>query len=264
MIKSKFRNVLFLSGISLSISGCATYNLMENSETKVSMKEKIVLQDQIIAIGRASKPIENFENALVLAGKNNSYLVQPINDEKNPADIFQLMYSQLDLNAVYLIPGYRAPGYSTGEDLLGPKATPSQININLDKIDKTSQAANYYFDIYYIKLSNQVSQSDKKKVLDFGFECANYDLNGKNYLSCKRQINTMITLANQAKNINHIDYKLKTPINIKYSTYTESKNYSRQLFKVFMPVTVVFDIVTSPIQGSLFLLVSAMGTPGGL
>lgn len=241
------------------LGACATNALFNNTATETSTKTQIALQDQIIAIGHASKPIQGFEHALVLAGNQHSFLVQPNQDQNNPRDLFQQIFSQIDLNAVYIAPAMLDETISHLN-----KQQYNSIILKLDEKLKNSQSVPYKASLYFLKPTQKVSAKEQVQLTSLGFKCQTKLQDYPQQTFCSRDINTEITLASKVQNLNNLQYKLKQPINIQYQVTTTSNNYSKHLFKVFTPVTVAFDIVTSPIQGGVYLLAAMLGAPGSL
>lgn len=241
------------------ISACATHALFGNTETQTNSKTSIALQDQIVAIGQASKPVKNFENALVLVGKQHSFFVQPNNDTNNPSRLFQSIFNKIDLKSVYLAP-------SLGHNTMTQINTHQNNHIILELNEKIQNHRSVPYDasLYFIKASKELSKSEKNQLLSLGFQCQTALEDYPQQTVCNREIRTIITLASKAQNANNLPYRLKQPIDIQYKVTSTSKDYSRQFFKVLTPVTVAFDIVTLPIQGGIFLIGAMLGSPGGL
>lgn len=243
----------------LLLTACATNALFGNSETEITTKTKIALQDQIIAIGRTSQPIQGYENALVLAGQTHSFFVQPNIDSNNSADLFQKIFSHIDLKSLYLAP-------ALDNDAMTQINT-QQHNSILLKVDeklKNNRSVPYITSLYFIKKTQLLTAKETSTLKDLGFKYQTELTDYPKQTFCIRTIHTQITLASKVQNLNQLQYKLKQPIDIQYQVTTTSRNYSRQAFKIFTPLTVAFDIVTSPIQGGIFILASMLGAPGSL
>ena len=105
MIQSKlfFKSILLIAP-AFMFSGCMTVALFNKTEVRTTSNQQIALEDKVIAIGRPKQPIPNHPSALILAGKKNSYLVEPHPYSSDPKDLFEQIYNKIDLNYIYLDP----------------------------------------------------------------------------------------------------------------------------------------------------------------
>ena len=236
---------------SISISSCATYYALNNSDVQEVKKQHIMLQDKVIAIGRPSTPIPHYPYALILAGQKNSYLVQPVPSSTTPLNLFEQIYSQIDLNYIYLDPNNQISRNIQHNIKTPPE---NKLEFKLGNEPKISDLVNSKLGIYYLRELKKVPKKEKNQLAELGFQCDEANQSNTKYYLCNRHINTTIQVASQVKNINNIQHTLKQPLNIEF-TYTQTKkNYRRVGLKALTPVAVAVDIITSPIQGAAVLL----------
>lgn len=232
-------------GSSILLNGCATMSLLDRAESKPAKQyEKDVLAESVIAVGYPNVPIGGYESAMLLAGKNYSFLVQPIESSDTPENLFQTLFSQVDLNSLYIDP--MPTNYAVKEKM---QAKSNTLILNL-KNDDSKQIKNVTADIglIFVKPVNSLRVREQSQIEQLGFECNKAIVAEQENIVCQRTVPTAITVASAVQNINNVNYKLKQPLTIEFNYQGKTKASNKEWLKVFTPVAIAVDIVTLPVQ----------------
>lgn len=236
-----------LLGLSIGLSGCATASLVSYTKTDhVQEHVKNVLSENVIAVGYPNKPIKGYEDAMILAGKNYSFLVQPAADSHTSSDIFRRIFAQVDLGSLYID---TLPSYSTYNVQQKTQADSNQLVINIDG-NKSSQIKDIptFIGLLYAKPINEIKLNEQLQLENFGFECQIATIAEQQNMICQRIVRIELTVASAVQNIDQINHKLKQPLKIQLNQKWEVSDNANKLGVVLLPVTMAVDIITFPIQ----------------
>lgn len=253
-----------LLGSSIVLNGCAT-TVLSNFTKRDHMKNhtKNILSENVIAVGYPNKPIEGYEDAMILAGKNYSFLVQPVVSSHTSSDIFSRIFSQVDLGSLYIDTNpsfYYSDSdaqreYRTRDIQKKIQADSNELILNIDR-DRSSQVKNVsrYINLVYAKPINEVKNNEQPQLENLGFKCQTSVIAEQQSLACQRPVHIEITVASAVQNIDQINHKLKQPMTIQLNEEWRSRDSTYNLGIALLPVSVAVDIVTLPIQAIGFLV----------
>ncbi|MBS9779620.1 MAG: hypothetical protein KGV51_03240 [Moraxellaceae bacterium] len=222
---------LLLSLSILNLTGCmATMGLMDVTDDAGigTGKEVTILKDKVIAIGQASKPIAKHENALILVGEKQSYLLENADDDKDK-QFLKDIFTQADLSALSI---------ALDKPKLIVKTDKSNCNFNYGCAKVT---------IKFNKPQAKISTEERYKVQDLGFQCYDYKTN----LDCSLSTEIGFTLAQKVANFDNLQHKLKQPVSIEFTqkkTNHIKKGVQKGTFGLLALPAMVVDVVTLPLQ----------------
>lgn len=225
------------------LGGCATsYLHYETGVYSPKYDRGIALEDTLIAIGHSRQPIKNYENALILAGEKYSYLAIPNQKKKVPQNLFQQIYTQVDLK--YLIAGQfkyeRMIDENTARYDLKPKLGFRLEHGKSAKNQKLLGEIGFLFN----KPMNLLKSGERENLEAMGFKC---NLIEKN-LKCTLDSSIELHLASAAKNQSELKYTFKRPVQLVVGYEIEKFDYKGVGRIALYPLAIAVDIVTSPIQ----------------
>ncbi|PYE38023.1 hypothetical protein [Psychrobacter fozii] len=247
-----------LLGPSIVLNGCATAGLVNYTKTDhVEYHEKNILSEKVIAVGYPNKPITGYEDAMILAGKNYSFLVQPTVSSHTSSDIFRRIFSQVDLGSLYIDTNplfyYPDPDaqttYGTRDIQKKTQADSNELILDIDR-DKSSQVKDIptLINLVYAKPINEVKNNEQPQLENLGFKCQTSVIAEQQSLACQRPVYIELTVASAVQNIDQINHKLKQPMTIQLNEKWRTKDNANKLGVALLPVSVAVDIVTFPIQ----------------
>lgn len=230
---------------SLMLSSCATMALTGSDNWNSSKKyETTVLSENVIALGYPSAPIKGYENAMLLAGKKYSFLVQPKLSSDTPNELFKTLFTQVDLDFLYIDPKPEnypiEAGKNTAYDTL-------DLNVESDNSTKIKQLP-VDVGLLFSKPVNMLKANEQRQMEQLGFECKVFGIDQKEDLICQRVVPTAITIASTVQNIDNLNYKLKRPLTINLNYQGETKGSNKEWLRILKPVAIAVDIVTFPVQ----------------
>ena len=236
-----------LLGSSIVLNSCATASLVSYTKTDhVEEHVKNVLSENVIAVGYPNKPIKGYEDAMILAGKNYSFLVQPAVDSHTSSDIFRRIFAQVDLGSLYID---TLPSYSTYNVQQKTQANSNQLVINIDG-NKTSKIKDIptFIGLLYAKPINEIKRNEQLQLENFGFECQTAIIAEQQNMICQRIVRIELTVASTVQNIDQINHKLKQPMTVQLNEEWNTRDNTNKFGVALLPVSVAVDIVTFPIQ----------------
>ncbi|WP_352259655.1 hypothetical protein [Psychrobacter sp. TB55-MNA-CIBAN-0194] len=255
-----------LLGSSIVLNGCATTALSDYTKSD-SMKNhtKNVLSESVIAVGYPNKPIQGYEDAMILAGKNYSFLVQPVVSADTSSDLFKRIFTQVDLGSLYIDTNpssYYSDSdaqreYGTRDIQKKTQADSNELILDVDRDrDRSSQVKNIStrINLVYAKLTNEVKNNEQPQLENFGFKCQTSVIAEQQSLACQRPVYIELTVASAVQNIDQINHKLKQPMTIQLNENWRARDNTNKLGIALLPVSVAVDIVTLPIQAIGFLV----------
>lgn len=242
MIKKIIPSIFVLATI-LGLSGCMTDAVMEargchivNGCSDTYSKKHTIFEDTYIAIGKPTKPIAGFDNALVLIGKNSTLILTP----KRPDDVqFFQNFHKLDLNYLSL---------STYNMYYGRSVNGAEtVEVKDGGLNNLSSSAIIRF---ARKSDFPATASEKQLLNELGFELASNDNSYRSdgvYFEYDRWVYFNITVAQAIPNI-HLQHTFRKPVSFEFVTYEEKKRKFQPVLKALMLPAIAFDIITLPIQ----------------
>lgn len=229
---SKIYHALMLSctvSSVLALTGCATGTVLEQIRVP-SSHTKTVVSDALIAYGYAGTPIPEHENALILVGKKYNYLIEANEHESNNS-ILKDTVMQLDLKALSI----------------ASLSSPHEGSFVISKNNKTN-TFNHTLRITFNKPITQVSEKEKQSLAKLEFTCPK-DTKLQDY-ACYRNVSytlSPIKKTNQDSQLQHT-FKSPIPLQLKADYSSAINTLSKAPYVLLLPITVVVDIVTLPIQ----------------
>ncbi len=235
MYKKYFSIFFFIVAI-FSLSGCflKTIDDIEESGRKAKYVEKTELRDSIIAIGKSKLPISGYENAIILAGKKSSYMVETkdLQNLQKLLDFDDLSAMRIYPNDMYLQES-RYFVVRTGEQY------PCQ-GINACSM----------INVVYSKESNSPLTKEENILAKSDFHCQSYRTVEEKYgLRCTYSPTVKITIISSVVNEQFLKHKFSKPLELRFFNY-EPKNgeNKRLIYNVLSPIAITLDIITFPIQ----------------
>ena len=258
-----------LLGSSIVLNGCATASLVSYTKSDYyggyHIHKKNILSEEVIAIGYPNKPIKEYEGAMILAGKNYSFLVQPTVSSHTSSDIFRRIFSQVDLGSLYIDTNpssYYSDSdtqreYGTRDIQKKTQADSNELILDIDRDrDGSSQVKNIStrINLVYAKPTNEVKNNEQPQLENLGFKCQTSVIAEQQSLACQRSVFIKITVASAVQNIDQINHKLKQPMTIQLNENWKTRDNTNKFGIALLPVSVAVDIVTLPIQAIGFLV----------
>ena len=247
MYKKSALLLVTLLGSSIVLNSCATISLTDyakNDNTKEHTKN--VLSESVIAVGYPNKPIQGYEDAMILAGKNYSFLVEPVVSANTQSDLFKRIFAQVDLGSLYID---TQSSYTNRNIQQKTQAGSNELILDVEN-DESNQIKNVptTVGLLYAKPISALKINEQSKLESFGFECKTAIVTEQQNLICQRAVNVELTVASAVQNINDVNYKLKQPLNIQLNYKWETGSNANKFSAVLLPVAMAVDIVTLPIQ----------------
>ncbi|WP_201549963.1 hypothetical protein [Psychrobacter fjordensis] len=239
--------LITLLGSSIVLNGCATTALSDYTKSdNTKDHKKNILSESVIAVGYPNKPIQGYEDAMILAGKNYSFLVQPVVSVDTSSDLFKRIFTQVDLGSLYIDTN---PSYSNQDVQKKTQADSNKLVLDV-KSDESNQIKNVPANIglIYAKPINVLKLNEQSQLERFGFECKTAIVAEQPNLICQRAVNIKLTVASAVQNINEVNYKLKQPLNIQLNYKWKTSSNANKFGVVLLPVAMAVDIVTFPVQ----------------
>ncbi|PNK60851.1 hypothetical protein A6J60_008140 [Psychrobacter sp. FDAARGOS_221] len=221
----------------LSLSGCITTSYITDKIEDNTAKRWVAdeaLNDTIIAIGKPSQPIAGYEDALILAGNKNSYLIQPT-DSKN--DNLIAIFEKLDLNYLSIKP-----------DSIGrQKVNFIQVQMGEEKHNCVASHGCSDMTLTFKKPTALLTDQEKAVLRELKFSHL-YEIEGVTYYRNMLQ-NLKFTITTPVANQQQLQHRLKQPMPIKFYRYDEHNGIvARRGMQALIPLTLAFDIITFPFQ----------------
>lgn len=224
------------------LSGCTSFLVKDikevNRQIKSAYDYNIVLEDEIIAVGYANK--ENLQKKLIIAGKNNSYVLD------NP-ELLQILGS-FDFNNLALgNDSFYINEDDSIEKILQRKSNPQTYSFRLDKLNK-NRTFQSQIDMSYFKLTHDLTQLEKENLVKYAFECkvkVDKKLN-ESITICRKTVSLNVIIAQRISNLNSFEQKFsgKRQINI-----MAKKTRYGDVFLGYLqyPLVVVGDLIILPL-----------------
>ncbi len=224
----KLTSLALMTCLSILLSSCATTQYLasktapNNLDSLTQTKTQTLVSDVLVAIGKPTQKVQNYEDSLVLVGKNHSYFIEPNSNDKK---LF-IYINQQDINAEIQSSCRYKHGCGTVE-------------------------------LSFRKEKAKLLANEEKTVKKLGFQCHEQTITAKNYLTCNNKVAIGYTVISQVKNVHSLQHTFKKAVNLTIVKKTNLKNQSitgkQAVYYTLYPVAVVVDIVTFPIQAILGL-----------
>lgn len=234
-----------LLGSSMVLSACATASLLDSAKSEPAKQYTTnVLSENVIAVGYPNEPIKGYEHAMLLAGKNYSFIVQPIASYNTPQNLFQTLFAQVDLNALYID---TRPTISTIKTKTQAKSNTLSLDISSSDSKQVKEVP-VDVDFLFIKPTKMLKANEQGQMEELGFKCETAAIDEQNNLICQQRVQTAITVASAVQNIDNLNYKLKQPLTVDFNYQGETRGSNKEWLRLFTPVAIAVDIVTLPVQ----------------
>lgn len=219
--------MFFAISSALALTSCTTIMTLQELDSNPQL-EKTLISDTLIAYGYAQTPIPEHENALIIVGKKYNYLIEVTHSENH--SILKDIATQLDLDALMLFHPNPAVIYK----------------------DDTTNTFNYSLGISFKKSAAQISEQEKQRLAQLEFGC--FEATTTEPYSCLRNVSYKLSPIKKTNQDSLLQHTLKSPISLKLKTHrSEAINtLSKAPYVLLLPITVVVDIVTLPIQYAVF------------
>lgn len=231
-------SVVLVSLFTLCLSGCFASSALEQSIKKSKDKRWIAtdMSDTIIAIGKPAKPIQGYENALVLAGQKHSYLIH--NHDKT--DSLKRILDTMDLRYLHInLPtNHQIAVKQSGNGFACTSSFGCAERISLSFKKPLNQVKNI--------------ETEKQQLRKLNFYCSDVLSHHtyKTHLVCDYiTYNTAFIPIQSAQNHANLTHRFKEPVPITHYEFRKHKGQiERTAKKALIPLALAFDIVTFPIQ----------------
>ncbi len=229
----------------LALTSCATMGLVESTRAESPKQyNKRVLVESVIAVGYPSQPIRGYEHAMILAGKNYSFIVKPVVSSDTPQDSFKTLFALVNLSALYIDTQYKTDEYKAKTKA---KSNELVLNVLSDSLNDTKNIPAKVGLIVSQPLSN-LKAYEQSLVQNLGFKCEKAIIEAQEHLICQRILQTTITIASAVQNIDNAKYKLKQPLTIEIDFNYLKDVKRRERISKFSPLAIVSNIDTLDIQ----------------
>lgn len=233
----KIYRLFYLIILPFLLSACFATKALIKAEEK-SKEDRWVatnITDKILAIGKPTKPINGYENALVLVGEKHNYLIELVNSPK--ADL-QSIFESIDLSYVTIGLHDRdhiAVKQKAGDHHDGYHACPSSFGCA-------------YIGLSFLKPLVLVTYKEKENLQRLGFSCSKYIDNRK--LHCFTGYNKIaFTVVQKTTQPNSLSHRFQYPLSMVYYEFHANKGEtSSAVFNTLLPLAIIVDVVTFPIQ----------------
>lgn len=210
-------------------------------KSTIETKDK-VFSDQIISYGLPSKPIQNHEYAIAMAGNEYSYLIEP--SEKQKKSLFHDFFNQIDTRYLAFT--------TSNQKLMNETEANSVGQMSFDiKNHKIEQSLIFMF----IKPANQLKENELEKMQEYQFNCEmkKNASNQQEYLICRQLIKVELTVTKKANNTHQVTNQFRTPLTFDFYQVSEKTkiNFKKLALTPFYPLAITYDIVSLPVIAGL-------------
>ncbi|TCM63757.1 hypothetical protein EC844_12061 [Acinetobacter calcoaceticus] len=229
-MRSKKLKLGAVIALTAMLNGCATLSTMGNIDHDPSYKVKNLYKDQLIAYGMPKQPVTDYENALVILGTKNNYLIEPAGSVVNQHILLDLV-TQLDLKYLSIASVENVLSKNFQITLQNPESVLSDLML-----------------IQYEKPLQQISAKEKQLLGSLKFDCKETISNQMQFYACSQQLNYNIYPIKKTENHQALQHAFRQPIQFEVNQKVKSSQLKNVPYYMLLPLTVVVDIVTLPIQ----------------
>ncbi len=221
----KKATLALLAGAVISLSGCATHSLLENSGGTYTQKVKQTLvSDQVLAFGKPAIKLPNIpHDAVVIVGQKHSYVLT------EGGGRFESLMTRLDPRYITLqnsLDFYSAKNDGTFTGNLSFKYTRVKSDVSTSDVN------------FFLQNGVKECTSASDKALDAQSYCFNVPLSGMVYPAVSNQ-NSLKALSRA--------YPVTIYTEKEQQAYQQGSNNPLETV-VLLPFAVAFDVVTLPFQ----------------
>ena len=232
MITKKIIPSVFVLAVMVGLSGCMATNAVLDAGNcniekgcRTHFEKRTILEDTYMAIGRPTKPVTGFDNALVLIGKKSTLILTP----KTADDVkFFQNFHRLDLNYLSL-------------------ATSKTIEVKEGSLSNLSSGAT----IKFARKSDFPATANEKQLLnELGFRLASDNASVRAdgvYFEYDKWVNFNITVAQAIPNT-HLQHTFRNPVSFEFVALEQKERKSQSVLEALVLPAILVDIVTFPIQ----------------
>ena len=222
-------------GISLGLSACATQYVTHEMGAKqghvaADYQYRVILEDQLVAIGTPKAKLAQHEGAWVLVGKQHSYLMTV---QGKPAGYLQQVLHSVDARFLRIQGQYSRDGL--GAVLIAERPEQDKLfeQVRLD----------------YRKPLAQVSAAERQRLQDLGFYCN--AISSSAVYDCSLGLNVQYHIITAAKPTGSKVHKFAQPHPFKITLRSDGNSADTAATwpqKALLPLALVVDVVTAPVQ----------------
>ena len=219
-------------GIGLGLSACATQYVAHELGAKqghvaADYQYRVILEDQLVAIGTPKAKLAQHEDAWVLVGKQHSYLMTV---QGKPAGYLQQVLHSVDARFLRIHGQYSRDGL--GAVLIAERPEQDKLfeQVRLD----------------YRKPLAQVSAAERQRLQDLGFYCN--AISSSAVYDCSLGLNVQYHIITAAKPTGSKVHKFAQPHSFKITLRSDGNPAATWPQKALLPLALVVDVVTAPVQ----------------
>lgn len=231
----KYRIWICTVGISLGLSACATQYVTHEMGAKqghvaADYQYRVILEDQLVAIGTPKAKLAQHEGAWVLVGKQHSYLMTV---QGKPAGYLQQVLHSVDARFLRIQGQYARDGL--GAVLIAERPEQTQLfeQVRLD----------------YRKPLAQVSAAERQRLQGLGFYCNAISSSG--VYDCSLGLNVQYHIITAAQPTGSKVHRFAQPHPFKITLRSDGNPTATAATwpqKALLPLALVVDVVTAPVQ----------------
>lgn len=230
MKKLKLAMVASAISMTLPLSGCLTmYTQMAYKSTET--RQHTIVKDTITAVAKPKTPIPKYEGAMVLVGKQYSFLVKPHIGESK--DVFGKIFDKIDLSHLYIT----FPENRDSNRVM-------DLRVSQNRTNPTTAINVVHFS--FAKPTKNVKANEQKTLTDLGFKCETGMLDNQEYLVCKQAVRSDFIVAEQVRNAKDLPYQFKEPLTLHFYSEEEYQK-TRPQYALLMPLAFAADVAMVPI-----------------
>ena len=231
----KHRALIVVAGICMGMSACASQYVTHELGAKqghvaADYQYRVILADQLVAIGTPKTQIANHADAWVLIGKQHSYLMTV---SGKPTGYLQQVLHSVDARFLRIHGQYTRDGL--GAVLIAERPEQDKLfeQVRLD----------------YRKPLAQVSAAERHRLKDLGFYCN--AISSSAVYDCSLGLNVQYHIITAAKPTGSKVYKFVQPHSFKITLRSDGNPTATAATwpqKALLPLALVVDVVTAPVQ----------------
>lgn len=226
---------VYTVGMCLGLSACATQYVTHEMGAKqghvaADYQYQVLLEDELVAIGTPKTALQGHADAWVLVGKKHGYLMTV---SGKPAGYLNKVLHSVDARYLRIQGQYARDGL--GAVLIAERPEQRKLfeQVRLD----------------YRKPLAQVSASERQRLQDLGFYCN--ALSSSAVYDCSLGLNAQYHIISAAKPTGSKVYRFAQPHPFKITLRSDGNataTASTWRQKALLPLTLVVDVVTAPVQ----------------
>lgn len=240
------------------LQGCMTTSLLNYAKIQDIPQEKIMLTDQIQAVGQVTQKIKNVNHPLILIGQKNNYLI----DNQNQLDLISINEK---LSKIIITPNDECC-HGLSKETNAPQLNPNLQQSN--KLPQTQNSSQLNLPLYvvYYQQENNIHTEEAAFINSQNFLCnSNNFIQGNLFIRCKLDIGNQLSILPKDAVLPTSKLRSIPALQINAEYHKTKKEYKKAPLMILLPVTATLDVITAPFFGmyALYLLNSMNGHPSG-